>query len=343
MKSAYTRSVQTTDGRTISIHNRWIEGEFRVSTHEDITDRLRAEQERDRSRDFLDRVIENIPVTVFVKDAYSLRYILINRAGEQLWGLPREQLVGKTPHEIFDKETADTIVKHDREMLQSQPEFHVPEHLINTPRNGVRLVTSNRICVRDQNGAPQYLLGVTEDMTERKGVEEQLRQAQKMEAIGQLTGGVAHDFNNLLTVIIGNLRPAAAGYRRQPGGRAEGRDDPAGERARRRPDPPDCWRSRAASRCNPRSVDVNELIRNTTRLLSRTLGEDISIERAAGERRRARPGGRSPAGDRAPEHRDQRARRDAGRRHAHHRPPATPSSTPTMHRAIRASPPAPMS
>src|SRR5450631_1577595 len=104
-KTCYTRTTKTTDGRTISINNRWIEGEFRVSTHEDITDRLRAEQERDRNRDFLDRVIENIPVTVFVKDAISLRYILINRAGEKLWGVPREELVGKTPHEIFDKET----------------------------------------------------------------------------------------------------------------------------------------------------------------------------------------------------------------------------------------------
>jgi PAS domain S-box-containing protein len=277
LKSSYTRSVQTTDGRTISVHNRWIEGEFRVSTHEDITDRLRAELERDRSRDFLDRVIENIPVTVFVKDAYSLRYILINRAGERLWGLPREQLVGKTPHEIFDKETADTIVEHDREMLQSHADFHVPEHLIKTPRNGVRLVTSNRICVRDQNGAPQYLLGVTEDMTERKGVEEQLRQAQKMEAIGNLTGGVAHDFNNLLTVIIGNLDLLQQDIAGNP--EAEQKVETILQASERGADLTRLML--AFSRRQPllsRSVDVDNLIRNTTRLLSRTLGEDISIE-----------------------------------------------------------------
>ena len=53
--------------------------------------------------------------------------------------------------------------------------------------------------MRDLDGEVQYLIGVTEDMTERKGVEDQLRQAQKMEAVGILTGGVAHDFNNLLT------------------------------------------------------------------------------------------------------------------------------------------------
>jgi PAS domain S-box-containing protein len=275
-RTSYTRTTKTTDGRTISINNRWIEGEFRVSTHEDITDRLRAEQERDRSRDFLDRVIENIPVTVFVKDAISLRYILINRAGERLWGVPREELVGKTPHEIFDKDTADTIVEHDRQMLHSHPEFYVPEHLINTPRNGVRLVTSNRICVRDQDGEPQYLLGVTEDMTERKGVEDQLRQAQKMEAVGNLTGGVAHDFNNLLTVIIGNLdllQEDIVGNRE-----AEQKVETILQASERGADLTRLML--AFSRRQPlqsKPVDVDDLIRSTTRLLNRTLGEDISI------------------------------------------------------------------
>ena len=276
-KASYTRVIETTDGRLISANNRSIEGGFRVSTHEDITDRRRAEQERDRSRDFLDRVIDNIPVTVFVKDARSLRYILVNRAGEKLWGLPREQLVGKTPHEVFDKETADTIVEHDRAMLHPQPELYVAEHLINTPRNGVRLVTSNRICVRDQHGEPQYLLGVTEDMTERKGVEDQLRQAQKMEAVGNLTGGVAHDFNNLLTVIIGNLdllQEDIAGNQA-----AEQKVEAILQASERGADLTRLML--AFSRRQPlqsRSVDVNELIRSTTRLLNRTLGEDISIE-----------------------------------------------------------------
>jgi PAS domain S-box-containing protein len=274
---SYDRTLETTDGRTILVINRSIEGGFRVSTHEDITDRRRVEQERDRNRDFLDRIIENIPVTIFVKDAQSLRYILINRAGEKLWGLPREQVVGKTPHEIFDKETADTIVERDRELLQSHPELYAPEHLINTPRNGVRLVTSNRICVRDQNGQVQYLLGVTEDMTERKGVEDQLRQAQKMEAIGNLTGGVAHDFNNLLTVIIGNLDLLQADV----AGNQEAEQKietilQASERGA------DLTRLMLAfSRRQPlqsKPVDVNRLIRDTTRLLRRTLGEDISID-----------------------------------------------------------------
>jgi PAS domain S-box-containing protein len=276
LQTPYTREVETADGRTLSIISSPMEGGFRVSTHEDVTDRRRVEQERDRSRDFLDRVIENIPVTVFVKDARTLQYVLINRAGEKLWGVPREQLVGKTPHEIFDKETADTIVMHDREMLQTGQGLHVPEHSINTPRNGVRLVTSDRICVRDPNGEVQYLIGVTDDVTERKGVEEQLRQAQKMEAVGNLTGGVAHDFNNLLTLIIGNLdllQLDVAGNQE-----AEQKIATILEASERGTDMTRLML--AFSRRQPlqsKSVDVNKLILSTTRLLNRTLGEDIAI------------------------------------------------------------------
>jgi len=190
-------------------------------------------------------------------------------------------VVGKTPHEIFDKETADTIVRHDREMSNSQAELYVPEHLINTPRNGVRLVTSNRICVRDRNGEVQYLLGVSEDMTERKGVEDQLRQAQKMEAVGNLTGGVAHDFNNLLTVIIGNLdllQEDIAGNQE-----AEQKVETILQASERGADLTRLML--AFSRRQPlqsKPVDVNSLIHNTIRLLNRTLGEAISIEVQAG-------------------------------------------------------------
>jgi PAS domain S-box-containing protein len=276
LKAPYSREVETADGRTISVISSPMEGGLRVSTHEDVTDHRRAEQERDRSRDFLDRVIESIPVTVFVKDARSLRYILINRAGERLWGVPREQLVGKTPHEIFDKETADMIVKHDREMLQTCQGLHVPEHSINTPRNGVRLVTSDRICVRDQNGEVQYLIGVTEDMTERKAVEEQLRQAQKMEAVGNLTGGVAHDFNNLLTIIIGNLDLLQEDVAGNPA--AEQKIEAILQASERGTDMTRLMLAFSRRQpLQPKSVDVNGLIRSTTRLLNRTLGEDIAI------------------------------------------------------------------
>jgi PAS domain S-box-containing protein len=243
----------------------------------DVTERVLAEAERDRSREFLNRVIENVPVTIIVKDARTERYTLVNRAGEKLWGLARDEFIGKTPHEIFAKETADIIVDHDRKLLESDSNLLVPEQTIVTPRNGVRLVSANRLAIRDANGEAQYLLAVVEDMTERKGVEDQLRQAQKMEAVGNLTGGVAHDFNNLLTVIIGNLdllQEDVAGNVS-----AERRIEAimhASERGA------DLTRDMLAfSRRQPlqaKPVDVNALIARAMRLLGRTLGGNILVE-----------------------------------------------------------------
>ena len=92
----------------------------------------------------------------------------------------------------------------------------------------------NESTVLDADGRPQYLLVYLRDVTERKSLEAQLRQAQKMEAVGRLAGGVAHDFNNLLTVIIGYSELAARRARPDDPLRADLERDPAGRRARRR-------------------------------------------------------------------------------------------------------------
>jgi PAS domain S-box-containing protein len=242
-----------------------------------VTERVRAEEERDRNRELLDRIIENITMTIVVKDARTLQYVLTNKAAERLWGISRDELIGKTVHQIFDGETADAIDRHDRHAIEARSNHYTPEHKIETPRNGTRLVTSNRIVIHDQNGEVQYLLGVLEDVTERKAVEDQLRQAQKMEAIGNLTGGVAHDFNNLLTVMIGNLDF----LQEEVAGNASAEEKirvilQAAERGA------DLTRHMLAfSRRQPlqaKEVDVNTLISTTLRLLSRTLGEDITVK-----------------------------------------------------------------
>jgi len=179
-------------------------------------------------------VIDNVTMTILVKDARTLRYVLANRAAERLWGVPRGEMIGRTPHEIFDKETAELVDANDRKLLESGRSFYVPEHKVET-RNGPRIVTSNRIPVRNQSGELQYVLGVVEDVTERKHLDDQLRQAQKMEAVGNLTGGIAHDFNNLLTVIMGNLdllREDVAGHADAVSGRiikGRGRDKNRGQ------------------------------------------------------------------------------------------------------------------
>jgi len=246
----------------------------------DVTERVRAEEERDRNRELLDRIIENVTMTILVKDARTLQYVLVNRAAERLWGLSRSEMIGKTPHEIFEKKAADIIEANDRKLLESGTNFYVPEHKVET-RNGVRLVTSNRIAIRNHNGDVQYVLGVVDDVTERKQVEDQLRQAQKMEAVGNLTGGVAHDFNNLLTVIMGNLDLLREDVADNPS--AEQKIDTILQASERGADL--TRHMLAFSRRQPlqaKEIDVNALIGGTTRLFGYTLGGNITVVVRAG-------------------------------------------------------------
>jgi PAS domain S-box-containing protein len=195
----------TTNGRTIHTVSRPMADRGWVTTHEDVTERISAQRERDRNRDLLNLIVENVPVTIFVKNAGDRRFILVNRACENEWGLPRSEILCKTAYEIFPRTTADEINEGDERLLKYSKPLYLDEHAIEMPRKGVRFVRSKRFVVRSTDYANQYLVGVVEDVTDRKTSEERLRQAQKMETIGNLTGGLAHDFNNLLTVIIGNL------------------------------------------------------------------------------------------------------------------------------------------
>ena len=226
---------------------------------------------------FLDAVIENLPGMLFVKSYPDCRFVLFNRAGEQLLGYTRAELMGKNDYDFFPKEEADHFVARDRAVFESGAPQLTEEERITTRYKGVRLLQTTKVPVKDKDGRPQYLLGFSEDITERKAMEQQLRQAVKMEAVGQLTGGVAHDFNNLLGVIIGNLDIAAEHVAKHPelreiiqealGGALRG-----AELTRR---------LLAFSRNQPlqaATVDLNHGLPQIATMLRRTLGEEIVVE-----------------------------------------------------------------
>ena len=113
----FTVNIELKDGRTIAVVNQPIKSGGWVATHEDVTERKRAERSLESTREFLDKIIENVPSPIIVKDA-ELKYVLINLAAEKYFGLDRSKILGKTAEEVMPATTVDTINKHDRKLIE---------------------------------------------------------------------------------------------------------------------------------------------------------------------------------------------------------------------------------
>jgi len=175
------------------------------SLDREIQDRKAAQQELSQARQFLNLVIENIPGMVYAKDAATLRFILMNKGGEQILGYRREEMIGKTDYDFLPKDQADAYARRDLEVLASGELLVIPEEEITNRAGERRFIETKKMAVFDTQGRPEFLLCLSEDISTRRDLEQQLRQSQKLDAIGRLTGGMAHDFNNLLGVITANL------------------------------------------------------------------------------------------------------------------------------------------
>lgn len=158
------------DGRTIRICNRTLEGGGWVATHEDISEKRRAERALECTERFLGTVIENVPEAIIVKDARSLRYVLLNQAADALFGVPRSEIIGKTAREVFPAAAAELIESHDRTMVAAGHMVEFPDHEIDTPRQGRRRIASRRLPIYGQAGDLTFLLSVVEDRTGRATV-----------------------------------------------------------------------------------------------------------------------------------------------------------------------------
>jgi two-component system NtrC family sensor kinase len=139
-----------------------------ICTGVDITERRKAVAEIHKSQQLLNLIIENIPHTIFVKEAQKLKYVTFNKAGAELVGDESEELIGKTDYDIFSKTEADLFTSKDREVLVNGKMLDIPEETILTKKHGLRIVHTQKIPILDETGKPQYLLGIAQDITESK-------------------------------------------------------------------------------------------------------------------------------------------------------------------------------
>ena len=123
---------------------------------------------------FLDSLIDNIPDMIFVKDAGDLRFVRLNRAGEEFLGYTQDELLGKNDYDFFPKEQADVFTAKDREVLAGGAVSDIPEEPIQTRAKGLRILHTKKVPILDERGLPRNLLGISEDVTEQREKEREI-------------------------------------------------------------------------------------------------------------------------------------------------------------------------
>ena len=254
-----------------------------IAVARDISGWRAAREALRRSEERLRQIIDLVPHFIFAKDPEG-RFFLVNRAVAEAYGTTVEELTGRTDADFArSAEEAQRFRADDLEVIASGRPKLIDDEPITDARGEVRHLQTVKIPFTTADAGTPAVLGVATDITERvraearlRESEEQLRQDQKMRAIGQLAGGLAHDFNNLLTVILGNVEPMLSAI-------------PAGERWRQEAEQIRHAAERAAALTgqllafsrkqvvSPTILDLNAVVRETEQMLMRLIGEHIQL------------------------------------------------------------------
>jgi diguanylate cyclase (GGDEF)-like protein/PAS domain S-box-containing protein len=144
-----------------------------------------------RTQKFLDNIIENMPVSVVVKDARDRCYVLINRTAEAIFGIARGDLIGRRAHDPSSRETAETLFPLADEALRTGDLQTIAEHTVRTQHNGTRILTTKNLSIPDETGEQRYLLSLSEDITERKEAEARIEHMAHHDALTDLPNRAA--------------------------------------------------------------------------------------------------------------------------------------------------------
>ncbi|MEK6673012.1 MAG: PAS domain S-box protein [Nitrospirota bacterium] len=235
-------------------------------------DALRGSEERFR------QMAENISEVFWVASPDMERFEYISPAYEDIYGSPCNELYehpDKWLETVYPPDS-DSAVKAFSPLRLNSGSIDV-EYRITRPDGSIRWIRSRGFPVRDRTGSIHRIVGISGDITEQKKLEEQLRHAVKMEAVGQLAGGIAHDFNNILTAIIGYA--SVMGMRLTAGDPLKVYIDrilSASERAAALTQGLLAFSRKQI--ISPKQIDLNNIIGIVERLLQRVIGEDIEFK-----------------------------------------------------------------
>jgi len=139
-----------------------------TALQQEIMDRKHIEEQVRETRNFLASIFDNIPNMISVKDARDLRFVRMNAAGEKLIGHSEKEMLGKSDHDFFPRDQADFFVARDRETLAGGGVLMITEETLTAKDGSTKVLQTKKLPILDKDGNPQYLLAISEDITERQ-------------------------------------------------------------------------------------------------------------------------------------------------------------------------------
>ena len=155
-----------------------------VGYSRDISDIQKSLFESKKQINFFNSIIDNIPIMLFLKDAKDLRFKMVNKAAENILGISREEILGKNDYDMFPASQADFFIKKDREALENKSSLFIEEEKI-THKDMTKIISTKKLPLLNENCEPEYLLGISEDITEKLKMEKTIK---KLAFYDEITG-----------------------------------------------------------------------------------------------------------------------------------------------------------